>query len=420
MEENKEQKTGENIKVSVIVPVYNAEKHLRECMDSILAQTLKETEIICVDDGSEDGSLSILREYGQKDARVKVLHQENMYAGVARNRGKSVARGKYLVFWDSDDHFKENALSVMYEKCEEDKADICVCRAERYFPQMDESIEDRNYMLDSMLPERIPFCFEDISDYIMNFTKEVPWNKMFLKSFVDDTGLDFQARRNGNDVFFVMSALCLAKRITVVTDPLVVYRKDNSSSLMGTLDKNPTSPLEAWIDVAAYLKSIDRFPERSFVNKALSVVIYMLNQSKSREAFESSFGFLKEHGLDDLMIDIREEGFYIRPHYDEFARHLREDGIDDFLRFLADYNYRTMMESKVKEGVKIREAKQLRRELKEKTREAKRLDRQLKALQNDFDDMKNSASFRIGRFITAPVRKIRGDRKRDPSTQESG
>ncbi|MBO4336651.1 MAG: glycosyltransferase [Lachnospiraceae bacterium] len=423
MEENSTL-TSENIRVSVIVPVYNASDYLRECLDCIVSQTLKETEIICVDDGSTDDSLMILKEYAQKDSRIKVLEQKNSYAGVARNNGKAVAKGKYLVFWDSDDRFKEEALSVMYEKCEADNADICICRAERYFPEMDESLEDRSYMLDNMLPENIPFSMDDIPGNIMNFTKEVPWNKMFKREFVMETGLDFQARRNGNDVFFVMSSLCLAKRITVVTDPLIIYRKNNSSSLMGTLDKNPTAPLEAWIDVAEYLKSFGRFPERSFVNKAISVTIYMLNQSKSRAAFEKSFGFLKEHGLDDLGIDVKEEGFYIYPHYDEFAAHLRNDDIDDFLRFLADYNYRTMMESQVKEGIKTREAKQFRRELKLKTKEAKSLERQLNTLRGNYEDIKNSASYKIGRVITAPVRKIRGDRVREPEketeqTQES-
>lgn len=86
------------IKVSVIVPVYNGEEHLRECLDSIVGQSLKEIEIICVDDGSTDSSFSILKEYQSKDNRVQVLQQKNLYAGVARNLGKSMPRGSIWSF----------------------------------------------------------------------------------------------------------------------------------------------------------------------------------------------------------------------------------------------------------------------------------------------------------------------------------
>ena len=91
------------VKVSVILPVYNVEKYLKECLDSILNQTLQEIEVICVDDGSTDRSLEILREYEKKDKRVIVLTQENKGAGAARNKGLAIAKGEYLSFLDSDD-----------------------------------------------------------------------------------------------------------------------------------------------------------------------------------------------------------------------------------------------------------------------------------------------------------------------------
>ena len=94
------------VKVSVILPVYNVEKYLKECLDSILNQTLQEIEVICVDDGSTDRSLEILREYEKKDKRVIVLTQENKGAGAARNKGLAIAKGEYLSFLDSDDFFR--------------------------------------------------------------------------------------------------------------------------------------------------------------------------------------------------------------------------------------------------------------------------------------------------------------------------
>ncbi len=106
------------IKVSVIVPVYNAQQYLKDTLDTIIGQSLKSIEIICVDDGSSDESLSILKDYQNKDSRLIVLTQQNQYAGVARNNGLNIARGKYVVFWDADDLFEKNALECMYKKCE--------------------------------------------------------------------------------------------------------------------------------------------------------------------------------------------------------------------------------------------------------------------------------------------------------------
>ena len=87
------------VKVSVIIPIYNTAQYLRQCLDSIIGQTLQEIEIICVDDGSTDECPQILAEYAARDPRIKLLHQENKYAGTARNYGMTIATGKYFVFW---------------------------------------------------------------------------------------------------------------------------------------------------------------------------------------------------------------------------------------------------------------------------------------------------------------------------------
>ena len=111
-------------KVSVIIPVYNVEKYLRECLDSLVNQTLKEIEIICVDDGSTDSSLDILKEYASKDNRITVIKQQNLHAGVARNAGLSVARGEYVHFLDSDDWVSVDNYSKLYDITLAHKANV--------------------------------------------------------------------------------------------------------------------------------------------------------------------------------------------------------------------------------------------------------------------------------------------------------
>ncbi len=117
------------IKISVILPVYNNENDLGQCMESVWNQTLKELEIICVDDGSTDDSLKILKEYSEKDPRIQLFHQKNQGAGAARNTALEHARGKYIAFLDADDSYADtDALERMFHTCEKFRIPICGCR----------------------------------------------------------------------------------------------------------------------------------------------------------------------------------------------------------------------------------------------------------------------------------------------------
>ena len=119
--------------VSVIVPVYNTGKYLRECLDSVCGQTLRNIEIICVNDGSTDDSLSILEEYASRDSRMRIISQENRGLSAARNAGLSVARGKYIYFMDSDDVSPQGALGRMFAEMEANSLDVLFFGAESFF-----------------------------------------------------------------------------------------------------------------------------------------------------------------------------------------------------------------------------------------------------------------------------------------------
>ena len=113
-------------KVSVVIPVYNVMQYLRECLDSVIAQTIKDIEIICVDDGSTDDSSVILQEYKAKDSRIHIFSQDNKGAGAARNKAINTATGEYVVFMDSDDWYPEtDILETLYNKAVQNRVDIC-------------------------------------------------------------------------------------------------------------------------------------------------------------------------------------------------------------------------------------------------------------------------------------------------------
>ena len=214
-----------NPKVSVIIPVYNVEKYLRECLDSVVNQTLRDIEIICVDDGSTDSSLEILREYAEKDSRVKVYTQENINAGAARNTGLSNATGEYLSFLDSDDFFELNAIERMYECAKIRKAEIVVYQVSTFYENTGRPpFLDLRYNK-KLLPEKEVFSYSEIEQNAFLAIKSLVWDKLIKRELVTKYDLHFQSVNVFNDIYFAYTALLSAESITILEEQLVHYRK---------------------------------------------------------------------------------------------------------------------------------------------------------------------------------------------------
>lgn len=217
------------VKVSVIVPVYNVEPYLEECIGSIREQSLKNIEIICVDDGSTDDSVKILEKLAAQDERIKVLKQKNQGAGVARNYGLTVAKGEYLSFLDSDDIFDCNLLESAVKVAEEQKADIVVYRF-RIFDQDKGSYRKADYAFKKDLWPNGVFSYKDNPDKIFNSFNPCAWNKLFRRDFVEKTGIRFQPNKRTNDMFFTEAAMVLAGRIFALDQELMSYRAGMTSN----------------------------------------------------------------------------------------------------------------------------------------------------------------------------------------------
>ncbi len=217
-----------NPKVSVIIPVYNVEKYLNQCLDSVVNQTLPDIEIICVDDGSTDSSLEILKKYSNKDHRIKIISQKHNGAGSARNKGLSVAQGKYLSFLDSDDFFELDMLEQMYNCSEKYNTDIVICKSSTFD---NGNIKDQNNIKDDLLPDKEVFSLSDIPKYAFQFHMGWCWDKLYRTSFIRETGICFQNRKKHNDSFFSHVSMISAKRIYVLNKKLVFYRKNVPNSI---------------------------------------------------------------------------------------------------------------------------------------------------------------------------------------------
>lgn len=259
-------------KVSVIIPVYNAEPYLSECLNSLVNQTLQDMEIICVDDGSTDHSLSILKQYARKDQRITVIRQENQYAGAARNRGLRQAKGDYVIFLDSDDFFHTELLEKTYTRGCETNADIVLFSGKKYNSQTGEYVEAPYFLRTDFLPDRPVFSRADIPDHIMTTTTPAPWTKLYRRQFILEENLKFQPFPNSNDAYFVLVSLCLAKRIAWVDEALVFYRIGSTENTQSNKWKEPLCFLKAYEAVYEELvrrKIFDQV-EKSYVDVTIS------------------------------------------------------------------------------------------------------------------------------------------------------
>lgn len=315
-------------KVSVIVPVYNGERYLRQCIDSILAQSLKKIELIFVDDGSTDGSLDILKEYQQKDYRIRVITQKNAGGGAARNRGMKEACGEYLSFLDADDYFEPAMLEKMAGRLDETKGDICVVKVRCWHEDLGFYTDEYAAMREEYLPEKEVFSWEDMKGAIFNTFHNWPWNKMFRKSFVEENQLSFQELKRTNDLFFTCTALVRAKRITALREVMVNYRVGITGNCQTTNTAAPLDFYRAFLSLKTYLEEQGIFDEvrQSFLNHALDGCMANLNSQENSPAHETLFHQLRG----SLMKELGFEG----------------QGLEYFYPFnrQAYENYRIMME----------------------------------------------------------------------------
>ena len=286
------------IKVSVVTPVYNVEKYLPRCLETLLGQTLSELEIICVDDGSTDGSGRILDEYAARDPRIRVIHKPNGGAGEARNVGLDAAIGEYLFFCDPDDSCSKNMLAGMYAKAVATRADIVIAGKATVDADSGRIISKYGFHRD-IWRLRQPFSARDAAPYIFTLAKSVPWDKLFRREFISRNGLRYQNTRRCNDVFFVDMALAQAERIALVPRAYYRYSLDRAGSLQSNKDKFPLVFLDAYAALEAALREKGLFDDfgHCFARVFLRTSVFNLRALKERENVIRCYQMVRERLL---------------------------------------------------------------------------------------------------------------------------
>jgi glycosyltransferase involved in cell wall biosynthesis len=216
-------------KVSIVVPIYGVEKYLNECVDSILNQTLRDIEVILVDDGSKDRCPEMVDEYAAKDPRVVAIHQPNGGYGRAVNHGIEVARGEYIGIIESDDWIEPTMYEKLYSSAKEYDTDITKCSFYIYNSQLKPEEQNREWIFHSQNLHTAPDGVFTLKDYplIVGFHASI-WANLYRADFIKQQKVVETRSASYQDFPFMIEAMCRANRLSVVKEPLVHYRMEDS------------------------------------------------------------------------------------------------------------------------------------------------------------------------------------------------
>ena len=277
-------------KISIIVPVYNVDKYLEESLNSIFNQTFNDYEVICINDGSTDSSLSILEAYSNKNPRIQVITQENCGCGCARNKGLKEASGEYLYFFDPDDLIEENTLERLYENAVNNNSDMVLFK---YGLMYDDKFDNANskYDFEYENPEinfdNYSFNYKDINHYVLN-SVFAPWLKLYKRTFIENyDDIEFPVNLAFDDVVFHVKTILRAEHISYVPEILYHYRVNNPNSVNST-SKNAFDIFRICDIVEEFLVDNDFYDEfeYEFINFKLYQILYYIISSNSEYYFK--------------------------------------------------------------------------------------------------------------------------------------
>lgn len=306
-----------NIKISVVIPVYNTGIYLRECLDSVLNQTLKDIEIICVDDESTDNSLSVLEEYAKKDDRIIIVNNIHVGEGAssARTAGLNIAKGKYVSFLDSDDYFELDMLEEVYRAAEKYDTDIIMYDAHVFDDNTKEELPKRKITPYNPMPTNTVFNWKDFKEEIFILQDPILWVKLFKREFIIEENLKFQSIKHTDDLLFVNTAMATAKRIYYIDKKFVHYRLNRSTSQATNKEKTPLSTIKSYSELFKTIKKKHLHEElkKAFVNAVTYFCFSQLN-SFSIDSYKILYNAFLETYIDEMELETIFENYMYYPY----------------------------------------------------------------------------------------------------------
>lgn len=288
--------------ISVIMPLYNAEKYLPEAMQSVLNQTYKEFELICIDDCSTDRTRSIIEGFREKDARIKMLiNEEHSGAALSRNKGLKMAEGEYIVFLDGDDIFEEELLEKASGAMKKYQADLVLFEYMHVPSELiytKKTIERTNNFREWYCKD--PFSMDTFQPREFPWWASSPCNRMTRKSFLEENNLEFQDLPSCNDVYFAQMSLFCAKKIICLDDRRVmVYARDHSGPQRISNQRNFIYSYYAMEKLCSELKKRNMMGKYTpyLYYRLLDYFRFVLRAQKNEEYKKNFYNFLHEKGI---------------------------------------------------------------------------------------------------------------------------
>ena len=255
--------------VSIIIPVYNTAEYLGQCLESILAQTVENIEVICVNDGSTDESEKVLKSY-KKDKRLKIFNQKNLGLSLARNHGLSKATGEFVLFLDSDDFVETNMLEKMLTTAQKDHSDMVICSHTLFIDSVNRGYWGQEFELRFMKQSSFLLIPKEHPDDLF-FCYAYVWEKLIRRSFLEKYNLKFLSRKFLEDIPFTYTAMTLANKISLMPDQFVHYRQKRKNQLILKRDEKIEEFYSAWTDLWTQLKKyqVNTFFKKSYTRTFL-------------------------------------------------------------------------------------------------------------------------------------------------------
>lgn len=250
------------IKLSILVPIYNVEQYLPDCLDSLCAQTLKNIEIICINDGSTDASGAILDEYAKNNANIKVINKKNSGYGDSMNRGLEAATGEYIGIVESDDYIDANGFEKLYELAKKTDADIV--KANYYYHS-----NDKDEIHEVVKNQKLNKAITISDDYSILIEEPGIWSAIYRRDFLNDNKIRFRTTPGASyqDTGFFFKTACAAKKIVYTKNAYLHYRTDNANSSVKSLEK-VNYVVEEYADIEKYLEKCDISDEVKYAIQA--------------------------------------------------------------------------------------------------------------------------------------------------------
>ena len=249
-------------KVTVIIPAFNVEDYIYDCLISLVKQTLKEIEIIIINDGSTDNTFSIISTFAQYDKRIKIVNQSNQKSGAARNKAIKLAKGEYITFVDSDDTIELTTLETFYNTAKSNGNDIVICGA--YTIKYGKF--KKGYYSIEKIPKKLKnknLNSKTIKENILTLPP-IAWAKLYKTKFLTENRILFQEGCNGEDQIFFIETVLLANKIYIIDKNYYYYRKDRPTSLTHSKQKNDNSVILNFYEIEKFLQKQNIAQELNF------------------------------------------------------------------------------------------------------------------------------------------------------------